>query len=1581
MATGVMKPPRGFVLDPPEGFVPDPPDGLVSDIPKFTQWTGDAPADAQRITPSAQRAAVAQPEPVERQEQLRRAVLDIIPGLQGNRGMTQQQAAAWKPETGIGPGGERLKRVSHPVIVPDAVTDIPGAAQFYIHSPQSRPAIEDALSSAEGVTHMGPESPDVAKLYKEMRPALEAIAQANEYAQAHPYKSAIKGALSGLSTLAKDILLDRINTGDIFTQGDRGKRIQALRDSPNLADRMAARTLTEMAYTSTVATLPSYASAATGYWNMLTLGELPLEGPSVTPEQRTMSAAGAAAGWATWTLLPMIVSSAAKSAQMRAYKKSVFKRLGLKPGAGYSKVREAFVEMASAERVAKGQQVTPATKQQIGEVFDYLAGRARGPEHWRAYGAEPIREPAGAKPGGAPGIVPAARPGAASLVARSKQNLAAIKQPAPIPVPAQEITPARPPTSPVAPKQPAVARDFGPIAEKPTPTPTQGEIAAPEPAERLGDFDIGERQSRIDLLLDERSRIIEDAVGELQDSIGGDFAQVTRQGEIDEAIAGIDRDLKHLGYGGKMESFEDVLAARGITRGPQLIEPARKTATPQVPQPPAQSKAKQPWEMTLDEWLAVEARPNTPRGVLVAGENARIVHGVGVVKQALDEGKPVPRAVLQEYAGEKWADAALAKPTEGKGAKPTVDGLVAKGKAQKKAQVKSGKIGKFLSDEAGAVDIQKVRQAGQKVTRPFWKLIQPAKLAERTSGADAVARTMQAIHGPEADVLRWHNQKLVSDEGMLFRDLKEYFSRFQPDELENFMLSRGVASNPDAKHLQAAARGELNPELKALARPLHEIADFNYKLLKKLDPDANYVDEYFYGLYKNPGKVKKFVAYWKTTSRFLKHKAFPTYADAANFGLELRDSNPVDNLSREFLAISRLYNMTKLRDDLLKTGRGKYIQDSKLAPPEWDMVEEPAFSDVRLEPELASLINGLISTNMISQSKGLSALREVNNAYRSMKFIGSGFHHLGIAKQSVADNGPMGFLNPKNWGKTIKQVFSPGFKKNDPTFQTPEYHDYIRNGGGHHYSMEAEAKDALNRWMTSKEYNAIWRTMRTPGRVISAPGRVYVNWLFERYIPRVKYMKYLDNMAKQTKKLGRDLTPAEKQSIIKEGQNFYGEMNERLFGRSATTTSALRFLFMAPGFAEGNARTIGKAMTQAEAGRSRWNIPNSLLLTAMTATVGTLILTGKAPKAPKNKDEFRDLFKIQTPWKDSREHTVYIDLLTYDKDYWNHLVAPAWTAISESPAEGAEEGLSAFIKRVGGMKAGTFDVAVDVASLAMGRAIVDWRGEKVYYHTDPALTKLNKLLLHEAEKLEPISASVARRMMKKKIAPGVALLTAMAGVRPSTSEFDKKVDKVARDSWELRDSQEMLYQRLGSISKPRKAIYAYNALVDQVLSSPYMTKELKENFETRPLKIDVNKLLRSKAYQSVNPSEDADKRERAQKYLVNFDVDDEETTRLLFETRKGAMILAVNARLAGDNKRVGEIIRRFQRKGEKRITLSSIKQSISQRRSYRLNKAARLMAQGQKAKAQKVLDEWEKGYPGAPKITKLQAEARARRYK
>lgn len=766
----------------------------------------------------------------------------------------------------------------------------------------------------------------------------------------------------------------------------------------------------------------------------------------------------------------------------------------------------------------------------------------------------------------------------------------------------------------------------------------------------------------------------------------------------------------------------------------------------------------------------------------------------------------------------------------------------------------------------------------------FMSIIEPSKAVEIAQGKDVYAEVIKAVHKADVAMIEFNEKELENLDSTL-GEWGKALAKYSNRTLELLMLSRGKPVSDAAILIRDEALEKLakeSPELVGTRKMITRASDFNYDYLAEVVGEKiNYIEDYFYGIYKDPRKVEKFLDYWKTTKRFTKQKKLPTVADAKAFGLDLRDPNPVNNLRSEYLAIARLEGMIDLKASLMKSGEGDYIAITADAPIEWDKVHDPVFADVRVAPELAKMINNLISTNKITRIPQLNTLRQTNNFLRTIKFIGSAFH-LGVeVKQSLADTGLLAALRDPS--KPFRAI-TVGFRKNDPIFQMPWYRKYVNLGGSHRFSIDSEAQRAFTNMIQKMgKAGMIAKGAALPFQV---PER-FIRWMFENHIPHLKAMKYIDTVREQEIKLGRSLTDAEHVDIIKEGQNFYGMMNERLFGRSGTVTTILRFKFMAPGFAEGNYRTMLKAILQwggnegFKASRSRRNIINSLIISAIAASAGTLILTRKPPKKPEKLADIRDLFKIDTGQVDQHGRKIMIDLLTYDKDYWNVFGNLA----TLQPAAAVES----TIKRLGGMTATTWEVISDLNQMSMGRVVYDWKNDRVIEVTDPFIQKVLKLSIHELKKAEPISLNVFQQARKKGV--GVALSAAMtlAGVRLAKTEQDRKEIEILHQIFSLRDQQETLFWYLGTIKNPREHIKKYNQTVMRILNNPITPLDVKDEFEPK-LIIDEKRLTANKVYNFLGDqarlsefsrSPEKHKKEiqalqkniqRASKWLRNFEI-------------------------------------------------------------------------------------------------------------
>ena len=291
----------------------------------------------------------------------------------------------------------------------------------------------------------------------------------------------------------------------------------------------------------------------------------------------------------------------------------------------------------------------------------------------------------------------------------------------------------------------------------------------------------------------------------------------------------------------------------------------------------------------------------------------------------------------------------------------------------------------------------------------------------------------------------------------------------------------------------------------------------------------------------------------------------------------------------------------------------------------------------------------------------------------------------------------------------------------------------------------------------------------------------------------------------------------------------------------------MRFIFISPGYAEGNFRTNIKAAVQwgggntYRAGRSRSNIVNSLLITTILATTGTLILTGKWPKKPEDIEDVRDLLKIDTGKKDKRGQRIMIDLATYDKDYWNVY----YNVFRGRP----DIAIDKSITRVGGMTAPLIQVATDLALIAQGKAIWDWKENRIFEITDPFVQRVMKTVTHELRRTTPISVSVQQQAINRDIDAVTATVGALLGVRATRTERDIKEFEIVRQLWSLRDQREKLAYRIGQYDDPFDAVETYNAAIQKIIDSKFVKKRAPKLIKkARKLLIDHRKVIKWKRF-------------------------------------------------------------------------------------------------------------------------------------
>ena len=742
-------------------------------------------------------------------------------------------------------------------------------------------------------------------------------------------------------------------------------------------------------------------------------------------------------------------------------------------------------------------------------------------------------------------------------------------------------------------------------------------------------------------------------------------------------------------------------------------------------------------------------------------------------------------------------------------------------------------------------------------------VLEPNKKAQKSFGYDTVAEIVKMAAAPEAGQLEYGQTMLDSME-MSYRQLAEAIDSLPARQKKYIYHYRGQAKTKGGRYLQGIARKNISAKAKQYAGYLDQMYDTAYKLLDGLGFDAMYFTDYFYGAYTDMTKAQEVLGkYYPTTKRMLKTKVIPTVADANALGLKLQDDNPALNAFREVGAIWRLAAMQRWRDYLIEnhyeTGIIRAGEASEYHVKEWrklylqkdSSTVEPVFNGYLLHPDLFRPTSALNSINATGKG-GWRFFRTWVHRVNGLKFL-LPIHHLRtIASQAIVDSGGMmGMFKPSTWGKLFT------YKISNELERSKGYKEYVSLGGGHNSSMEIESRQALKKWL-AQESKWYVQLAKMPVKLADMTTGRFTRWVFEKYIPAIKYAKFIQEVDALREKLGREPSDAEKIEIIKIGQNFYGEMNEKLFGRSATVTSAMRFVFLAPGFREGNYRTMLRGLDAASYNkhggpqgrdmRSLRNIPMFLTLSAIIANIGTLILTGELPDGPEEgeycEEWLRDMFKIDTGQTDDKGRPIMVDIMTTDKDYYQQIVQPFIELITGRPAEAAGSAIYTMTHTIGGMTSVPRAIINDLDAVAQGKVLVDWKGDRVWYSSDSGLTKINKFLLHEARHIEPIPVSSARNMHRRGLDAMTSLLAAGAAMRVSSSELERRRSELWQKFFDMRDRRTELRKIAKNGRLDQSEIDYFNYIVDEALRVKALPVDLKDYLEGLRLP-DLKELLGS----------------------------------------------------------------------------------------------------------------------------------------
>lgn len=531
-----------------------------------------------------------------------------------------------------------LKEVSTPPdretsVIPDAVIDVPGAAKVAAADPAWRAAVGQLDDNAiRGAAYIKPEHPIVAKLWEELRPELEAIATENASIQKHMgYGPDFGTAVKYNVAVGKALVGGEVGRASRFLTNwlkkrERDKDVAALFQSENLADRVAAARLSRAVDTAFAGSVPASINMGAGALSALTMGLVRPEVPVATETQTAAGEAGQAAGLLAWLALPEVVSQLRGLGARRAAWKAMAEA---KTPEG---VGEAFVRAAQTKY--PGVRPEDAGKLYATELTE--KGLIPKPIHDllsrpRLAAETPVQQKTAARLSDIQ-LAPVAAPQMTSPPSGVARQTGLAPGAFTGGVVGEGATPAPVPTVAANPAQNAPGQQIVPEA---APTPTPAETVPPAHTKAPTE---GAKQLSVTELVNE-IKAANDQFNQAYNEPG--------YKAIDEARARLHKARKEL----------------SDAAGPKELEP---------------------WQITKRQF---EARNVIERSV--TGEFNRILEGLRqqaseeagyevpahepyipdreatthrrAVAEAVEQGKPVPPAVLEEYRGQPWADAALAK--------------------------------------------------------------------------------------------------------------------------------------------------------------------------------------------------------------------------------------------------------------------------------------------------------------------------------------------------------------------------------------------------------------------------------------------------------------------------------------------------------------------------------------------------------------------------------------------------------------------------------------------------------------------------------------------------------------------------------------------------------------------------------------------------------------------------------------------------------------------------------------------------------------------------------------------------------
>jgi hypothetical protein len=797
-------------------------------------------------------------------------------------------------------------------------------------------------------------------------------------------------------------------------------------------------------------------------------------------------------------------------------------------------------------------------------------------------------------------------------------------------------------------------------------------------------------------------------------------------------------------------------------------------ATPAAPAAEAVA-GKQAWEQSLLDYgksrLPTEtaAKITDPRQVA----NFSAQH-IKEVKAALDRGDPVPAAVLREYKGTDWADAALAK----MGAKP--EAVPPKTQGTEKGAVNIGApveaVAKFATDE--------VVPAAKGAAKGF------------AESWDWLKRTFTpAIRGPEAKaaagIVRENTAEAAMTEARAAEGLRKatsFFDRVDKQEAYDFM--------DRMEHGQPQARLELQVFADRMRQSLDQLRD----RIRALGTGAldSFNEDYFPHIWKDPDRAKAFMAAalsgrpFEGSKAFLKQRTLPTIADGLRNGFEPVSDNPVDLVLLKMREMNKYLVAHKSLQMMKDVGLTQFATSAAKAPDGWRQIDDPiarvSYRNAEGErvlaghyyaPEpVATLLNNYLSPGLRGNAafRGyLTSANWLNQFQLGLTAFHAGFTTIdvGVSKLALALNNlshgrvaeagkaaigvPISpVTNYLRGRRLIKELMNPGSQGGDYASLAE---GYIAGGG--RAKMDAIYRTAITRNMVKAwaHGNPIGALLRLPFAAIEQAARP----VMEHLVPIQKAGVFAD-LARMELDRNPNMTAAELREtmgrISDSVDNRMGQMvYDNLFWNKvakdlgmASTRSLGWNLGTLREVAGGTKQLVTSPYSIAKGRGISYKTAYTVALPMMVGTMGaitTYLFTGHGPQ------ELKDYFYPPTGRLDKDGQPERVALPTYMKDI-AHTYELAKTGYQREGIEGAIKGPGKIVEA---------KLHPAIGLLADMFSNKDFYGTQIRNSDDPLVKQALDSLKFAAVQTQPFGVRGIRQELKA--GAGASSLLPMVGMTPA----------------------------------------------------------------------------------------------------------------------------------------------------------------------------------------------------------------------